>query len=789
MSVEPKQISIFCGSSSNCPHKSNVVLEQYQFDPSDMKPIQNTLAESRRWVKKSIDEEKGDNIPLSVIKDLECTSSIILTNQMKCEDDRCMEQYHCMDAKTTESMSVLQKTMIKSKHICNHVNLPFVQMALEQNTVVISNDIENDARFKEEYKGPPYDHFGINNCMIVPLYAGTRNIIVGVVICANKIPSENQCCGFSVKDYLKSYHMFDSLGIYLVMKWTDNQLKRMEGMLHQEQVLHKEEVQKITLNKNSFIATMSHEIRTPLNAINGYNELLLTNGEKLPAQYLGWLRKQRDATLTLTQLIANILDYAKLKTYSVTLNSKPFSMKNCLEKARELCWQECQAKNIKLSTQIGKDIPKILLGDEMRFSQVIRNLISNSVKYTSHGFINVRIDCKRLDSGKLNIFVMVEDTGKGIPLHMQDQIFSEFAQVRDNISPSASIQGIGLGLAISREIVNLMGGTIGVESDGRSGSKFHFDVILRDNSDMENMLLEAKSNLKDGAVLIVDDQEVNRLLMTKLFFKWEMRPHTCSTVDEAVLMLESYPVDYFRIALVDIDLINESGVSLAQRIVGDKVYSKIALIAASSMGKNFLGKEYFDVIHTKPIKEEDLLEDICQILHQDYRIRSVPKITTVDGSVISLGRSNGYILIVDDDESSRIVCHELLQQLGYYLHETASNGLEALKMIENKKDHYSIILMDVLMPRINGIECTKRINSEPTRYGTPSIIALTADATDYTKGEILRAGAKDFISKPVTMSCLQKSLEEHYRGPISQRVGEMRTKPKKKKRRNYKRNK
>ena len=747
MSIDASRISIYCGNGKVCNHNGTTLLQKgYESEPIYYD-----------W------PHQPHGVLARMIADaIGCSSCLVLSSLMaeKCNDDKCLSSLHCIDAYSEERMEQSEAAIMRSNFLCHHSQSPFTQLALEQNDVVISNDPRSDVRFPGPTKCHSAMPLDVHNLMIVPLFVVGRPNHIGVVMCVNKKEPFTTCNGFDPEDYSENYQLFFGLSQHLLLSYQERRIMNLERTLEKERRENKEEIKRVTLNTNSFIATMSHELRTPLNAINGYNEIMLANklGSENAARFAKWLRKQRDATLTLTQLLANILDFAKLKTSGVKLDVKAFSLEDTMNKAMDLCSRDCSAKNIKLSMAIS-EVPNILVGDEGRISQVIVNLLMNAVKYTTHGFIILRAYGKTNASGQVDLKISVEDSGRGVPPHLQEEIFSEFRQIRDSMSPTAaSTQGVGLGLAICKEIVTLMGGRIWVESDGRSGSTFSFTIQLRDQSSMDRMIEVAKASLKDGAVLIVDDQEVNRILMTRMFFQWEMRPHACSTIEEAVMMLESYPKDYFKLAVIDIDLNDESGASLARRITRDRAFDHVALIAASSMGAQFSGSEYFDVVHTKPIAKDKLLEDITRLLEHGYMRKQI----SVPSSSHKSEQTDGYILIVDDDAGCVSVCEELLDQLGYTKHEAAVNAMEAMQMLAATPNRYEIVLMDVLMPKINGIQCSKLIKNDPVRFGSPTIIALSADATEKTKNAMLDIGAKEFISKPVSLADMQRAFEQYY---------------------------
>ena len=673
----------------------------------------------------------------------------------------CFNKYHFVD-----SYPQIRKTVA----ICNHSNNGYVREALNKNQVVISNSMSNedDLRVSKTSVYRPQAHVSLTNIMVVPLMVHENQdcVVVGLVICANKKG------GFLDSDYGNNHPLFKSAATLLLTRYQTEKISELQQVYDTSNVMHKEEMRRARVMQETFTATMSHEIRTPLNAINGYNEIMMNMEDQIDNKIVGWLRKQRDATLQLTQLIANILDFSKLRADGIKLESKPFSVHDCVNRMYEICSQDFARKKLRFNCSIKDSVPKLLVGDETRLNQVLLNLITNSVKHTDNGLIEVRVERMNRDEEdhKVTLLFTVEDTGSGIPMHLQKTIFEEFNQIRDDAKSSASIQGIGLGLAISKELVTLMGGKIWVESDGTVGSKVHFTARMHDKDVVSEMINTTKRAVKGGAALVVDDKEVNRIVFSKMLLDWNFQPHSCSSVTEAMNLLKNSKDDYFKLALIDIDLgPHETGVSLATWISNSKGYSDLIIIAASSMGSTFLGCDAFDAIHTKPIREEDLLNDISRLLENPaMRDRRRGSITQKlyeaprerkGKEVTTTGRG---IMVVDDDDSSLYMTKEMLTQIGYSNCTVAKDGYDALGLLQDNPDKYQCIFMDVLMPRISGIECTRRIISDPEKYGTPIIIALTADATERSRSEMVSVGAKGFLSKPVHMSELKDILTKFF---------------------------
>lgn len=649
---------------------------------------------------------------------------------------------------------------------CDLMSEAIVELALKENNVIISNCPGADPRFS-----PPT--FPVDNAAAVPVFLGEMKDAkrIGLVFFANKEG------GFSAADYVAVYPFIMELASRQYARHAERQIAVLSDVLAAEQDRHISEIQRLSRSRDAFIATMSHEIRTPLNAVSGYNELMAKKaGMHLEQSHL---RKQRDAILQLTQLIANILDYSKLRSESLRLTMKPFSPKTVLQQTVTLCREDAKAKHLSIEMST-KNVPKSLLGDEVRIRQIYLNLVGNAIKFSSvGGSVIVEMSCTERDT-MIELTGAVTDTGCGIAQDKQAVIFEEFSQIRETSETSASVQGVGLGLAICRELVGLMRGKISVDSDGHSGSRFTFSVMLNSASDVAKMVDRMAEYYKGCPVLIADDLEVNRIVLSRALIDWGFRPHTCSSVDEAVHMLEAFPADYFRIALIDIDLAGDSGVRLARIVARDTRLGKILLVAVSSLGTSFAGADEFDLVHEKPIQPSFLLTDLERASHIGPRARTSShprstrscKMDMLEPETIA----DCHVLLVDDDAPSVSVLEDMLVTLGFCrdkLH-TAPSGKAALKILREHVGTITCVLMDLVMPVMSGIECIRVIRNNQETYGCPIIYAVSADAVDKTRLSAVEVGADGFICKPVSMVRLDEMLRVLYRSARPKRSGKKR---------------
>jgi len=695
---------------------------------------------------------------------LNCQICLVFTSLSKCcHVDNCRYTTHCLDVYT--EFECRHNNFSDSSSLCWHGENEFVLLAQETQSVIVSNSPSNDIRISNG-RILSAEHMSISNIMIIPLIVSTKDSMtrVGFVMLANQKSSSR----FDAQSYIEHFRIFSDLAQHLLICHRDNALKCLTNTLELQQQQHKDQIKNMSMSRDTFVATMSHEIRTPLNAVNGYNEILmrhLSQAARIDREILAnALRSQRDAILHLTQLIGNILDFSKLRSKSVKLESKPFNIDDIITKAIDMCTPTCEEKSITLRKSIANEIPKKLVGDETRLYQIIMNLLTNAVKFTLSGSIDIIAQIQTsTDKKRENIIkISIVDTGRGVPVQLQKTLFEEFQQIRDITSTSSSVQGVGLGLAISKELVTLMGGTIGMTSDGRNGSTFYFTVCLRDSAQIDNIISEVHKNVAHcKGVLIIDDQEINRVLLTRMFLEWKFLPYSCASIEEAIHVLHAFSPDHFKLCIVDMDIAGESGLTFIRRICDDELYSHHVYVAASSIGLNFAGSDEFDAVHVKPIHPEELLIDISRLISNGPR--RINRSTKLSLRKKRMSNAEKHILIVDDDRPSLIVAKTMLETIGCLEADifTASSGNECLRILENDAQRSQwCIFMDIVMPEMSGIDCTKIIIQNPSIYGHPTIVALTADAVEATKTSMINAGAVYYLNKPISLDSLKLLMEK-----------------------------
>lgn len=503
--------------------------------------------------------------------------------------------------------------------------------------------------------------------------------------------------------------------------------------------------------KSDFLATMSHEIRTPMNGVLGFTQLL--QHSELSEQQHDFVTSIRSSAESLLRVINDVLDFSKIESGHMEIEASPFSLQACIEEAIETVSTSAAEKDLDLAARLAPEVPPSIVGDSLRLRQVLVNLLGNAVKFTPSGEVKLEVTATPKESGKVVLNFSVMDSGIGIAPDRIDQLFKAFHQ--EDSSTSRRFGGSGLGLAICKRLVELMGGTISVTSRANEGSVFSFQITVPVALDPKPAIAPVPfPDLVGRRALILDDHSLSRQVISELLERWGMEVRSAPTPGDAVKLLEDWQP---QVLLLDSDGKHPEDVDFATSLTGQGT----ALFLLRKPGERNVPHDGLVSVSSgvllKPLKVSPLFNALISKMDGSGANRVIAARKTMSAQPVA---SSLRILLAEDNIINRKLALAALAQMGCGA-DVAVDGHEALKAAMEIR--YDIILMDVQMPDMDGLEATRRIRKWEKESGTPPvrIIALTANALAGDRDICLKAGMNDYLSKPIRLESLRTALRQN----------------------------